>query len=552
MTVADRIIRHREEYGLSQQELAQKLGVSLQCVCDWENGIVRPDVVQTVAMAQIFNVSADYLLLGDNPNPIKASLEDLNFEEIFAEEKDLQAMIKKEPEKPKAEEKQATKPRKQKKQKQKKVIKEEPTRKAKIRALAAVLTACIILVALIPLPTGGYKRLWAKFNEDPVQYPYVLVHGLAGWGESDGINSITNYWGTLSGNIPDYLRGEGIRVYEASVGPFSSAWDRACELYAQLTGTTVDYGAAHSTAHGHDRYGKKYSAPLYPDWGKETEGGQIQKINLVGHSFGGTTIRLMTSLLEYGCEEEIQASPDDVSELFKGGKGEYVNSITSLASPHNGSSLYYLVDQESIIPSLLTLAQTVSGVTSIVAEDVINLQLEHFGIYSTDENLMSILNDSYIHGKDNAAYDLSPHGAKELNEKIQTVESVYYFSYSYCTTEKSAETGYHVPKISTLVVIRPFAKLIGSYINVDDSAPVKIDESWLPNDGMVNVISALHPGGEAFINYTQDMEIERGIWHVFPTMTGDHTTVIGGSGNTTQIRKFYKELAEMINSLPRT
>jgi len=35
-------------------------------------------------------------------------------------------------------------------------------------------------------------------------------------------------------------------AYAASVAPNGSAWDRACELYAQLSGTRVDYGKAHT------------------------------------------------------------------------------------------------------------------------------------------------------------------------------------------------------------------------------------------------------------------------------------------------------------------
>ncbi len=575
MSIAERITKIRKEAELSQEDFADKLGIELKCVSDWEDGTTDPDAAGIKAMAEIFGTSAEYILSGKATEEQITSLDDLKFEDIFEADEfkvkiDVEPLLYDDIDKKKADVAPQPKPQKKpqpkkKAQPQKKVqpsarqrpprrkrVVEEPTREAKIQALAIVLTACIVIVALIPLPTGGYKRLWAKFNEDPVQYPYVLVHGLAGWGGAVGINSVASYWGMMTGNIPDHLRGEGIKVYEASVGPFSSAWDRACELYAQLIGSTVDYGAAHSAEHGHDRYGKQYSTPLYPDWGKETEGGQLQKINLVGHSFGGTTIRLMTSLLEYGCEAEKLASPDDVSELFTGGKGDYINSVTTLCSPHNGSTLYYVVDQENLIPTLLGLAQATSGVTGLVADNVVDLQLEHFGIFSKDENAMKILNDSYIKGKDNAAHDLSPHGAAELNKTIQTVESVYYFSYSYCTTEKSTSSNYQVPRLSTFFAMIPFAKLIGEYTDTSESAPVKIDESWLPNDGMVNVVSARHPNDEKFVEYTEGMKIERGIWHVFPTLKGDHGTIVGMSGNAAQTHQFYIDLTAMINALPRT
>ena len=101
-------------------------------------------------------------------------------------------------------------------------------------------------------------------------------------------------------------------------------------------------------------------------------------------------------------------------------------------------------------------------------------------------------------------------------------------------------------------MLKPTATLIGSYTNTADDAPIKIDESWLPNDGLVNVVSAKYPEGESHTDYTQGMKIERGIWHVFPTLTGDHGTVIGMNGNVQQTRTFYTDLITMIDGLPRT
>ena len=37
------------------------------------------------------------------------------------------------------------------------------------------------------------------------------------------------------------------------------AWDRACELYAQLNGLVTDYGAGHFARCGHLRYGRDYT-----------------------------------------------------------------------------------------------------------------------------------------------------------------------------------------------------------------------------------------------------------------------------------------------------
>ncbi|MEG2016441.1 MAG: lipase, partial [Oscillospiraceae bacterium] len=122
-------------------------------------------------------------------------------------------------------------------------------------------------------------------------YPFVFVHGMYGYGEDVKINKFLPYWGMYTGSLVEYLNEQGFECYAPSVGPFSSAWDRACELYAQIFGGTVDYGVAHAKEHGHNRFGRTYDTPLIKDIGKRNDDGSFKKINLVGHSFGGETIR---------------------------------------------------------------------------------------------------------------------------------------------------------------------------------------------------------------------------------------------------------------------
>ena len=94
--------------------------------------------------------------------------------------------------------------------------------------------------------------------EKKLNYPIIFVHGMFGWGENEGINKKVPYWGATTGNLMDFLNENGYESYAASVGPISSAWDQACELYAQLMGTKVDFGAAHANRHEHRRFGRTY------------------------------------------------------------------------------------------------------------------------------------------------------------------------------------------------------------------------------------------------------------------------------------------------------
>ena len=165
------------------------------------------------------------------------------------------------------------------------------------------------------------------------KYPFIFVHGMFGWGMDEGLDKKFPYWGATTGNLMDFLAENDYEGYALSVGPVSSAWDRACEIYARLMGTTVDYGKAHSARHNHRRFGRTYDKPLF-EGGVSSE----RKIHLIGHSHGGITVRLLLHLLTDGDPEERAASgPDDISGLFTGGKGDWVQSITCICTPHNGT-----------------------------------------------------------------------------------------------------------------------------------------------------------------------------------------------------------------------
>lgn len=62
MILADKIINERKKNGWSQEELAEKLSVSRQSVSKWEGAQAVPDLQKILKMAEIFNVSTDYLL----------------------------------------------------------------------------------------------------------------------------------------------------------------------------------------------------------------------------------------------------------------------------------------------------------------------------------------------------------------------------------------------------------------------------------------------------------------------------------------------------------
>lgn len=60
--LSDSIREHRKRNNMSQDELAEKLGVSRQSVSLWENGQTQPTIDNIIALARIFNTTADELL----------------------------------------------------------------------------------------------------------------------------------------------------------------------------------------------------------------------------------------------------------------------------------------------------------------------------------------------------------------------------------------------------------------------------------------------------------------------------------------------------------
>ncbi len=419
------------------------------------------------------------------------------------------------------------------------------------RAVKMTLKKLLAITLLMSLLMGMSFSFPKAMAQEPIAYPYILVHGMGGWGRDEGINETLPYWGATTGNLAEFLREEGYTVYEASVGPLSSTWDRACELYAQLTGTRVDYGEAHSKANGHDRYGREYSEPMFEGWGLE-ENGQIKKINLIGHSFGGPTIRLLASLLEYGAPEELEASGDDASPLFKGGCGDRIHSVTTVCSPNNGSTFILAFESFNILEPFINLCMAymiITGNSPLCG--YVDFHLEQFGltcIPGEDRTLIQILSDLASFkgtGKDNAAYDIFP-GDRDINKRIKYVDDIYYLSYSFCTTIENPYDNTHFPKAETNPVLLIAAYIIGRYNRRTPSGEA-FDSRWYANDGLVNVISARHPNGEPWQEYEGGRPV-LGKWNVMPTREGDHGTAIGLGADKEKTHNFYLEMFELIES----
>lgn len=416
--------------------------------------------------------------------------------------------------------------------------------KLNVRKLGALLLSFAIFLSVIVMPQPAYAA-----EKKGNKYPIVLCHGNAGWGRDEMLGY--RYWGGLV-DLQKKLADAGYPTYTAAVGPFSSNWDRACELYAYIKGGTVDYGEAHSKNHGHARYGKTFPG-LYPEWGTETDGG-LNKIHLIAHSQGGQTSRMLIQLLEEGSEEEREGTQTNLNPLFEGGKS-WVASLTTLASPHNGTTLAD-VDIYKLKDFATYLISAAAAATGKGLEPVYDFKLDQWGLKrqsgeSYTHYAKRVMKSSIWNGKvrDFSFWDLSTTGAAEQNAWVTAKDDVYYFSYATCATTEQRLTGHQIgkPLLMNPALFAP-AAVIGLYTRTGKEQP-DIDRTWWCNDGIVNTISAKGPSvnsTDEIVDYDGTPQI--GKWNYMGVKNLDHLAIVGiGKYNVTDL---YLTIAKNVRRLP--
>ena len=389
---------------------------------------------------------------------------------------------------------------------------------------------------------------------------FVFVHGMLGFGEDELINKVMPYWGGFSGSIPKRLRKQGYEAVAPSFGSVSSAWDRACEVYAALTGTRVDYGIAHSRKYGHARYGRDYKEPMLPHWGQPADDGNIQRIHLLGHSFGGATVRMLSHLMAFGSEEERAVTPaDELSPLFAGGKGDWLKSVTAIAGPFNGTTVINAIG--ILVPTLKVIAFW--GAASILGNTplrkIYDIQLTQWKITSDRDGRMHPLRigrlgrlRKFWTSKDECFYDLCLKGAHELNEFLETNPEAYQFSIS-TDSSKPKKNGDCKMRLSTFFPFMITGNMMGRY-DYDVTMNQPLSNEWKASDGCSNTLSALHPDDEDWADFDPKKDTpQKGLWNVMPVYQGDHFDVVGlgarGIFLPSHTRRYFRKYINMLLSL---
>lgn len=353
---------------------------------------------------------------------------------------------------------------------------------------------------------------------------YVFCHGLNGRGQYDAAYEKNPYWGGASGDVVAQWRARGVDAFAASVAPQGSAWDRACELYAQIAGVRTDYGKAHSVEYGHGRIGRDFSGQrLVPSWDDAT------RLVLIGHSFGGATVRLFAELLANGSEEERAATaPEELSPLFAGGMAGRVFAIVTLAAPTNGTTAYDLAADPAFD------AREVRVPVRFRLLDRLVKRRTRIRMDGRDP-------------RDWASFDMTLDNAQSMNARIGTLPHVYYLSVA-CDATVPAEDGRREPD---LAVMDPLFVRSGTNMGVysgTTAAGCVVDDTWHPNDGLVNTLSARAPFG-APQRPLDPGEVERGVWNVMDDLHVDHSFFSGDYLRKADPHPFFDGLLELLQGL---
>ena len=376
--------------------------------------------------------------------------------------------------------------------------------------------------------------------------PIVLVHGFMGWGEQE--MGPYNYWGGWFDLVGE-LEKEGYTILVASVGPVSSSWDRAIELYYQIKGGRIDYGKYHSEKYGliQKPLEKDYKG-LYPQWSEKNP------LHFIGHSMGGQTIRMLDYLLNNVIQDSLGIL--EKSKLLGRTNKGWIKSITTLSTPHDGTTI------SDFINAGIPFLQNFIALAGVAGNSFYDFDLEQWGFKRFKEEswinyFKRMKQHSIWDSKNTVAWDSSIEGAKEINSLCVANPDVYYFSITNYKTKIDEDSGYHKPMKGMSNILKVQARLMGrkkAYYSDGTST----DSTWYLNDGVVNTVSMLGPttgssGPDPITEFRQGDLVIPGQWYVMGNYEFDHSALIGHQmrkDEYSSLKKIYLDQLKILWSLP--
>ncbi|KAG5460147.1 MAG: hypothetical protein BJ554DRAFT_7840 [Olpidium bornovanus] len=333
--------------------------------------------------------------------------------------------------------------------------------------------------------------------------PVVFVEGFMGRGTS-------GYWGDVDRYNRSRTRccrraARKRRLLFVHLGSVSSLHDRACELFYQITGGTVDYGELHSKIHGHGRYGRTHGgrrcsknpallrspASFYRCCRSLNDPVGGSKLKLVSLSrtlppvVQQTPAALRRPQLRWRYHMARRAAAEGAE--FVGGKdeGDWVRSLTGISAPFRGTPAAHILGEKEDEPAKVHLLSFGSALYRLVhlylyadfpawiKAYLYDFNVDHWGFgrngsaetgkTSFSELLGNLACSKWAEGRDCAPYDLTPRRMAWVNRRSALCGKTYYQSFAASMTEVDSKSGFHLPMIHGVLPLTVLSYFVGRY-----------------------------------------------------------------------------------------
>ena len=357
----------------------------------------------------------------------------------------------------------------------------------------SLLLALTLAVSLCVLPAAAADQTCPSSKSDPV----VFVHGLMGWGERAGLNSVLPYWGMTTGSLTAYLNSLGYETYSATVGPISSAWDRACAEEVAATkaaGTTPSplfTGGKSSWVHSMTEVAAPHNGTTFIESNGTIMDVSTNLAETLAKGFGITELKnlLDFQLEQFGiCKDPDETVLETLQRVFS----------TDFLSHNDNAFLDLTIDR------------------SLEINDGIGIEPNvYYFSYAGNQTVQDPVSGNYIPSA--RMWTLFYPGAYNMGK--------YY--------DKYTAGGFYIDKSW-----RPNDGMVNT---VSAFYPIHSDGTCLTKDGK-----------QGWTNYDgySNINFQPGIWYVMPVQSFDHIQFVGGmlNGSLVKTRALYRGIMEDIYS----
>jgi len=226
-------------------------------------------------------------------------------------------------------------------------------------------------------------------------------------------------------SYPEDLIPPHVNMITVFPSPTGSLHDRACQVFYELIGGTIDYGLDHSRFHNHAQFGRQFRNGKHPRWSSKCP------IIIIGHSFGGSTAWVLQNYL---AQKKFPGYETDAS---------WVKGIICVNSPLNGALQVYGKGMDFSHPPVVRWGSVGCLIGWVVQwteyfkiksiRAFMDFQQDHWNLTwrnpeATKRLVLSLFGYCLHSGTDNIAYDASILSQLEWAKHLHTYSDSHYIS----------------------------------------------------------------------------------------------------------------------------